>query len=556
VLAILASVVFLVQLFDETGFVSAIGGVEYQKLLPANEKKLAKAGRPGPTWNDVYAEFRARIDAHPSTRPHAAVAQLLRLVIDVNRGKMKPGDALAAAQDALHSDPNNLISRVAFAVLSDQAATSGGGPVRSAVQRLAAMRQIIEQPPQATSCMLYTQEFTDLWREIVKKYIRRPDVAANLAVRMDHYQITDQFHALPLIQELMLSLSKELRAAGKPVEADECVRWTVKMCLGLMRADDDAGSRLLCADLISRSVPEDSAAAEGMRRLRCTYHVGASEAPSDLTDSQRTPALSPELFRKKLTVLFSAVALAVVGVGAAGMFIIACGLTLLVSFFAAGSHISQSGAHEARGRSSSIRTLWDNGVLIAVGATMYVFAILFNVREYGLFSEGVLLVLAADGLLTGALIPVLVTSRSLGNDGLGSQIRLLALIFLATVCLLLPIVEPETIARVSRHLDEVFGMRSVLGASAAVIIVASLALSHFRLREMRRNAVLAWFGCMALAVILMALHNRTDAYYADIVAVGRADEIAARLGSDWKERYLKPALDAYDMAPSTTRPTP
>jgi hypothetical protein len=62
----------------------------------------------------------------------------------------------------------------------------------------------------------------------------------------------------------------------------------------------------------------------------------------------------------------------------------------------------------------------------------------------------------------------------------------------------------------------------------------------------RRSAVTAaLLGCLALGALVM--HRSADRKYQDAVEVAVKDEFAARLGADWRDKYLKPSKTALGL---------
>ena len=107
-----------------------------------------------PSWETAYEELRDRLVNHPSNRPHGIVSELLKRV-----GAASKTEGRTDALDAdlfLAGDPDNLISRVAAAVLKDWPNSTK----TEAMARYAVMKQIINGATPATKCTLYNEECT------------------------------------------------------------------------------------------------------------------------------------------------------------------------------------------------------------------------------------------------------------------------------------------------------------------------------------------------------------------------------------------------------------
>ena len=146
---------------------------------------LYKGTQPGPggflhvSWNDVDLAGYAAAEAQPS---QATVEEILGLLVKVQKGKSDGLEATQEAGKADEADPQNLVVRIAHAVILDLAANPRGvatsAPAApSIVDRYEAMQAIIQAPPQASYATLYNGESLTSWGQVLRQYMLRPDVA-------------------------------------------------------------------------------------------------------------------------------------------------------------------------------------------------------------------------------------------------------------------------------------------------------------------------------------------------------------------------------------------
>ena len=244
---------------------------------------------PRTRWTDVERARDEALAAHPDRPAHFAIARLLELTAKVGQGRRDPLEAVEAAKTDAAQDPQNFVGRLAQAVIVDQRAIVGtgvgGGPTAPMpLDRFERMRAVVEAIPRARHATLYNAAFTAKWREVLQRYIRRPDMAVSLAVTIPAYPVTEHYTTLPLIQRWVTDLAAELRAEGRSEAADICIGWLGDLLLGLIDAEPDSGTRLLCADLLADALGRESAAAQSLVKLRDDLHASAVRAPIDKAD--------------------------------------------------------------------------------------------------------------------------------------------------------------------------------------------------------------------------------------------------------------------------------
>jgi hypothetical protein len=264
VVATLASTILYVQLDDPGSMLGAIRRVEIVALIPAEGEATRSLGAIDVTWDDVGAARDAAVGAHPDRAAHFALGRLIERLVDVHRGRQGARQAAVLSRNELAADPDNLLARLVHAAIVDSQPAAGADEAPSAADRFETMRRIVEAEAPARRATLYNAEFTRSWHEVLRRYFRRPDVAVSLAASLPSYQIVDHYAALPVIRDGIVSLAVGLRAEGRPEQAETCIRWLGEAALGLIDADPDAGTRLLCTDILAGLADARAGGADGV----------------------------------------------------------------------------------------------------------------------------------------------------------------------------------------------------------------------------------------------------------------------------------------------------
>jgi hypothetical protein len=531
-LALAASAVFFYQITRPTSFLSAIMQVEYSRLLPPEKGKPRADG--GPTWETVYQQYQERLRKEPVTQRHFAVSDLLDTVVKVERGRQLAAEALAKSETRLAVDRDNVVTRLAYAKLVDAAAAN-----KSVTERFEQWRQIVDQPAPAKVSALYNKEFDDVFSDVLSGYIQRLDVRANLVKYMDHFLVTDHYAALPMIQARLSGLADELQAAGKATEAETCRRWVVRACLGLMEYEPDAGTRLLCADLAGRCLPEEDVIRARLTKLRTDYHVKVSESVPDLASFSRTFVPYPSYYQKVLRRFGGTISLAAAGIGAAIML----AMLLLVAL------IRRSRIRiEPQARLFSWLSLAGLIVLAALAANL-------GANEIGiLYSESCFFarLLAVIGI--GMVAPS-VLSFLMCLDQRHSTVGLITIVVAMLSILTIVKVPSDLLAWFIRSLDLRGGAliyESVFIFVGLGMVVIQTGAAYSRLA---RQAALAWFVCMMLACAGMIHVGALEPSISFNHYRARIDEINGALGHDWRNKYSLPQSAATYNSP-TIQTTP
>ncbi len=477
-----------------------------------------------------------------------AAARLLQLAIQANRDG--PTDATAQASLLLTQDPDNLVSRLACAVITDlgnQAATPAPDPAA----RVATIRPIIAGSAPAIAATLHNNEIAAAWLAILEKNISRRDVAVNAVAYFDHVDIRNHFEALPILQRRLATLADDLDSAHRSADADFCRRSAAGMFLGLLRAELDFATRLLCAELLARTVEKsDPDSARAARRLRDDFHARAAEAPPDLTDPSRSPVALPQAYRLALGSLAFSGALALCALGSAGAIAAA-------PFAALGRLLRRKSAASLLGTASPRRSPRILALLSLLTAPVILAALAaFNVAADGIHAESWLLALMSALLAAGALLTVAQWSTTVPGcerspaASAGSKSRTAALcrspLLFAILAAAAVLFLPRQTTALLRSVDALVPTVLLLPCAIAALVVAFVTHSSKPLRAIIRTAALAWCVNMAAALLSLQVHRLLDRAYQHHVVAARMDELAVRLGDNWQADYLAVVLPAYD----------
>jgi hypothetical protein len=518
ILAAIAGAVFIFQILEPTSFLSAIRGVEFNAI-------------PRATWEEMYSEFRSRMAADLVALKHDAADKLISAMAIVEPGPL-PAELKNESTHLIRSDFDNLLSRLTYATLPDFEAAAA----KSCYDRFNNFRRMMESPPQAQGAHLYNEEYTRAWFEVLKTHFRRADVAASAAVTLNHYQIVDHFAALPKLQRRLSEFSAQLRAEGYAEYADACIQWLGQALLGLIDSEKDAGTRLLCAELLEKIAGPNRQVATDLASLREAYQAGASAAPIDPTHPSRPPVVGTEEFRRVWTPFIAAVVVFLTSIGA----LVVLGVAVLAL---AARAIAGKNEEPALARGPPM--LRSAGIGAACAALMA--AICVRAMSHGPYSMAwaalLSLAIIAWGVLTVAL-----TMTSGASSGEMPRKRRLGVIALTMVALwILAASPPGPIAYFLRRIDLATGGFSLVLAALGVVVLSSTLLVFKNGRLLARSAAVVWMATAITALAILQFHRVQDNRWMQHAAQARLDEFPTRLGPDWQDKYLKSARAAYDI---------
>ncbi|MFQ5430504.1 MAG: hypothetical protein ACE5E1_09365 [Phycisphaerae bacterium] len=561
-LASLLSAILYHQLSDPAGMLGAMLATETSKL----------------DWDAPERDLAAALRQDETTPKRIAVDHLLRWLNAVQRGSASVDRALSNGQTYVAADTENLIARLAFATLVDIQSAAEPGAAPSPRERFDSYRRILETPAAPATATLYNDSVIRRWHEILGYYVDRPDVAAAVArtgryVSIEGYwvgPVKSHFEALPRIQHRLKALAEDLRAAGLPKEAATCLEWINRGLAGLIRSERDAGTRLLCAELMARGMDPKSETARRLDAFRRAFHRAAAAAPIDLADRVLTgrPSVAPAEYRRASTLLAAVLVLVFVALGGALVLLIAALLAPWMRLIR--TPVTPAPDGDKPGRGSGTRPTkesdsdlprgkrparrlrdrqWAAVCLFGLVPMLLVEAsVLVQFSRHGLYAESWGVAVALLTVVVGALSAIAlaaVTAPRDSNRGRGGMIPLVLLLLVVAVVPVLPV---SLVTRTYRSLDLSVGALTVLVPLAIGLILTAALLSRARLRRIAAAAALVWCLHVAIAVALYQVHRAADRRYQAAAARNHLDVVAARLGPDGLDQYLGPILSIADPA--------
>jgi len=547
-LALVVSAVFFAQLIRPDGFLAAITQADLARLERNRDAGIS------PNRDTLLASLREELRRTPTTRRHEAVARLLTKLIDVQRGKADAASAALEADALLAEDADNLLSRVARAVIGDaQAATpepnAETATTDALLTRFRALEQIVVGGQPTEASRLYNKEFDETWFAVLRNGVSRYDVAANLSKYIRHYEIREHYAALPVIQHRLTALAEKLDAAGHRDEARGVRRWLVQLFVGLMRSESDPGTRLLCADMLGRTLAgSEPQLAERMAALRDEYHSVSDAAPVDLTDPERSPAVNPARYRSMTNLFVLALFLAMIGIGAAAMFILSASAGFVSLLWGALARPTRND-NEAP---AILKPMLARLVIAVAGFAVLLAALIlcWPLKNAAMYSEGwgyraMILACAAGAilvLLRSDLVTTVFTDAT--SPEKARQTRPLVVLFLTFLPVAMLVIPPAWLEWAMRWIDLKASSVIVLG----VLMVVMIAIAYRRVRSSARiittTAATTWLMAIMLAYTSLLVHE-SFAWH----AYG-TDELTMRLGADWQARFLTDIAKAYDIPAS------
>lgn len=511
-LAVATIAVFFWQMLRDTSFLSAITGIETRRLRSSN----------------IFAEFDAKFAAQSCANRHRVVKGLLGAVIDIDRGKLTAPSILQLARQVEANDAENAVSRLALAYIAEASIRD-----RSVSERFEAIRQVMEAQPPAASSRIYKRERMQTWLETLGAHIQRADVRANLTQEMDlDRDVHEHNAALPIICRRLAELcgsNSDLSQANR----DKCRLWLLAALTELMDSEPDSGTRLLCAELVSRVLDSDTSAHNQTESLVSSFKTDACAARPELTDMMRAPTPCQRSYRRVVDSFAAGLSMGLAGIGSAICWLI---LGALGRMTGGGSFASNN----VNGKPPSLLAL--AGLPTMIAAT-----ILLQLSRDGPFSESWILLAAIVSMLGGIFSPIVLSFTFGRVSALAWQRRYL---FHFSVCLAVVAalaIAPSYPSWWAKRLGGTLNFGIVLAVIMTVLIAVSVMTAGVSMRRIASSAMRSWAVLMCLSVMILAVHQYWDGEYLSGITAARMDEVTARLGPDWKERYLTEAEKAVGM---------
>ncbi len=497
-------------------------------------------------FDEIGRRFRSLLAKDDSDARRVAVNSLLGLVLSVH---LEGADAALVVQDAIRHvavDQDNLISRLAYAVLIDMQPFSKTGQGQDALARFEAMRENVDGSPEVCRAEIYVHTVFTAWQRALDGRFQRPDVAASLGWQSRVFMRGDlrigPWTALPILSDRIFALRDELRHANLEKEAARCEDWLATSAIGILKTEADAPTRLLAADLLARAAPSDRKIRDGASRFRDDYLAAAERADVDfcIGGAVNARSVAPSEYRSAVSWLAATGALAAVGVGAAGTLV----LTGLLMAIVALVRLRRGRDTQSPAQAAASRAPWTAWIIPAgmVALMAAVFTWRFVRDQQGSESGLILVALLLAG--AGGAIAVLTAAMQSGDVRIGRAASIAVVAVFAFV-LALPVTAH---AHAARFLYMYLGSELLLLPLLVGIIATVAILSGAPLRSIASGGIATWLIATLLAITVYQIHVVADRRYQTAAVAGHADEVAARLGADWPTRYFADAFARYDPA--------
>lgn len=484
-----------------------------------------------PAWRNIESARDAAIRRVPDREAYFATRRLLDLLSEARSGGFDwPARVQEAAED-VGKDADNLVARLAYAVLLDMYAVERTSGSATPQRRAQAIREIIDAAPRAAESTFRGERLLQAWNNVLSERFERPDVGASLASQVGNPE------ALQIVSDRILALRSLLSERGAAQDAEACTRWLVECLAGLMLSETHADTRLLCADLIARAVPVDSKIARDMQALRRAYHDAARRAPLDLCDQASRLSVAPAEYRRALWLLVACLGVAAAAAGAAVCLPALCLIAPIAARLAS-----------KRTRATPIeRAGWARLPIAVTPAGLGTIALAIQVDRNGLFSPGWAILLCVSMVSVGVLTTILLASFSTARGKGSKRIGRLIPWFVTALFVAIPFIPPALLTRVCRDMDLAVGAWWVVFSVAIGLIVLAKRWAPARMGTIAATA--AFVSCLhaCLALGLCVWHSAADERYQQAAVKGHADKVAARLGESWRGEYLDALMDAYDV---------
>ncbi|MBX3394736.1 MAG: hypothetical protein KF841_05170 [Phycisphaerae bacterium] len=504
----------------------------------------------------IEEAFWDRLRADPNGPNRAALSSLMNTFNRVDLGEEQPASVMNQAAAFVAADLDNLTSRIAYAVLNDRAILAEKTDADHDVEtgrRFASMREIIEGSTPARRAKLYSAPLFDIWAATLEGRFNRADVMASLRWQMRRLIHVDPrlgaWRALPKLISTLTELANALRVAGRDADAALCDQWAAACAWGVLDSERDAPTRLLAADLLAQATRQTAAQiALGARKFRSDFVARAAAADIDFCNQGWTAARSvaPSEYRTSITFFIAALTAVAIAVGAAVTLVTAI---LLLPFawwirtrrqksIAAPADPSEPISASAAAAVISKRgvALTQFGLIIA-----YIAAVSLRLRFDQFYSITAFIDLAIVTLGAGAATALAGAAAANPAWRIGRIISIGLAAALALLCAL-PVAAHAWIGRFFglTLLSDLVFFPVVVGiiASAGILIEASL-------RRIARSAAVTWLLAAAIGMLLYYTHSAVDRTYQAAVVAAYPDEVAARLGPDWRQTYFAEAAARY-----------
>lgn len=440
-------------------------------------------------------------------------------------------------------DKRNFIPRMLYALLleSRQRRTD----TRPA-DRLQAMRDVLSAPPSLSNCTTYANEYRRGLEDVFATTTKRPDVAGSMASQwFPSFTVPNERWStlLPDIVQQLADLRDDLRAAGDAAGANECERWLARFCLGIIQSSSDDSTQCLAADLLARTLKDMPEVTKPLRQMIAAHTVNTPNIGTDWAAQMKfdpIAPLTPGSYERALERLLLWGLLVTLAAGAGFAFVFG------VFSIVAPTDIA-SVTPENRPR------WWQSALLVVVVAVLVptIFAVIradiFGAAQPFYSETFAIAVLQAMPFLSISVILIHAIIRTWPHCDMSKRIRRgwpALLLFLA--CGMFLAIPAPTTAKFLRAVNYGFPQLWWSAVGMLVFTIFAVLVARVPARYLSRSAASTWLCFAVLACVAMGLHVRADHQYQRDVVQAYRDPMAARVGADWREKYIEPVKNAFN----------
>lgn len=518
------------------GMLAAILNVEFVAM----NRKAALPGRA--TFDSVAQRYNDARQKRPTFPAYNAVRQLRAAYATFAiQDKPAPQAALDRCAALMDADPQNFTTRMLYALLLDDRQRRNNA---AAPDRIHTVQQVLSATPALSKCTTYDAEFETVLHDAFAATADRPDVAASMAFHWyDPFTISSEtwIATLPDIAQQLGELRSECLAAGDAQAADQVAHWLTRFCVGIIESTSDDTIQCLAADLLAKHVGDAPEIAEPMRAL-VTAHtadaplLGTDWAAQFKTDPQTSYAPAP--YTTALERLFAFALFATLAVSAA------FGLVFGIASIAAPTDSSTANSDTRPSVWKSVIVFIGVVVLPPVAIAIYT-ANIFGSRPP--FYAEALAFAEAQAMLFLGLSLMLIHAILFAwpqRDWRERVHRAWPAVLLAVCCAIFLTIPAPISTRWLRSLNYAFPQLAWSAAAMILFVMFAVLVARVPARYLARSAAGAWLAFAILACIAMRLHVSADHDYQAAIVAAHRDSMAARIGDDWREKYVKPVKNA------------
>jgi hypothetical protein len=502
---------------------SALSALFFSRLL-APDNLLISFGRQmaiieSSRWAAVQRDLRSILASRSDLSRMQAASRALLAAEEMLVAGREVSDSTIDLDALIEADPHNAVTRACVAAIRLR-------------HRLGVNIEI------DGASRVYEEGWAEAWRRVLIAHGVREDFASRWSAKQA--QDARLFVALPAIVAEWLRSAEMLESEGRSQAARDARRQAIRFARSLLDAPRTISALLLGSDLIVETVKSYFDDSNDVARrvvdwrdaLRQDVHSITAAAPRDWTDPFFvTRVLSPRYYRR---MSYPFIAALVFGFAMAGA-VLSLILGLLVKIYQRKTAFPVSENTPRRRMALGLFFLLSAGFVTSALAGYQIVE-----RENVTLAWVCLVALAA--ILVGCF------SSALGWAS--SRSRAYFLGGLIMLCIVSPLIAPAWIARMeggARRNPEIAGLLIVGFLLFIIVLVVYLRRARRRAivptrptpaRRLIWSSAVCWLMAAAGGLGCLVFHRAAERTYIAETVAGYQDEVAARLGDDWRTRHL------------------